>query len=269
MSHSLSFNGPPFVEDSPAPQNAINFFDTWVSKFPEGCGVTSQGQSALFEDPRILWLDEKLKSVNGKGINGLRVLEMGPLEAGHTYMLDRLGAARVDAIESNGISYLKCLVVKETMGLPSAKFELGDAVKYLEQIEEPYDLCVCSGFLYHQVDPESLIRLLGKSARYVYLWSITFHPSLYEKLPEIKQRFGDPKCVKNDDGFEYTLYPQYYGELQDYSSFWGGTQPSSCWMSSEDIQRCFRHYGFKLEAVQEEPNPFGVAISLLASVQDR
>lgn len=265
MSHSLSFQGTPFVERLPSAQNAIDLFDTWASRFPAESGLRTTGQAGLFEDERIQWLQQQMLQAQGTGVQGMRALELGPLEAGHTYMLDRLGAKSVLALESNGIAYLKCLVAKETLGMPSAHFELGDAVRFMEQVTEPFDLCVCSGFLYHQVDPERIIGLLSKTAKHLYLWTITHHPSLFEKCPEMRVRFGPPRMVEKPDGLRYTLHPHHYGEVKDYTNFWGGTQPSSCWMSSEDIQACLRHHGFQLHGVREEPNHFGVALGVYAS----
>ena len=44
-------------------------------------------------------------------LQGMNILELGPLEATHTYQLAKLGADRVLAIEAEYGSFLKCLVV--------------------------------------------------------------------------------------------------------------------------------------------------------------
>ena len=62
---------------------------------------------------------------------GFACLELGPLEAGHSYILDRAGALEVLAIEANRRAFLKCLVVKEMIGLPSVRFVLGDFNEFL------------------------------------------------------------------------------------------------------------------------------------------
>ena len=62
------------------------------------------------------------------GVTEKTILELGPLEGGHSYMLDRAGAAQVVAIEGNARAYLKCLIVKELLGLPRVQFLCGDSV---------------------------------------------------------------------------------------------------------------------------------------------
>ncbi len=85
----------------------------------------------------------------------------------------------------------------------------------------------------------------------------------------MRVRFGPPRRVEQPTGLSYTLHPHHYGEVLDYESFWGGTKPSSCWMSSEDIQACLRHHGLHIRALREEPNPFGLALGVLASREPR
>src|SRR3954464_14009309 len=100
--------------DSPKPpapsvQAAVDIFKgEWSSKFPAEAGPVTAGQWALFEDARLAWALERLGGVAGK-----TALELGPLEGGHSYMLQRSGAASVVAVEGNPRAYLKCLLVKE------------------------------------------------------------------------------------------------------------------------------------------------------------
>ncbi|WP_204348773.1 hypothetical protein, partial [Klebsiella pneumoniae] len=81
----------------------------------------------LYDDARIAWL---VSSVGG--LQGLDVLELGPLEASHTAMLLAAGAKSVLAIEANQLAFLRCLVVKELRHLRDASFQLGDFTRFLE-----------------------------------------------------------------------------------------------------------------------------------------
>ena len=133
-----------YVANSPTPQNAVDLFKgEWSSKLPDDIRVES-GTAELFSDARILQMLDRLG-----GIEGLSVLELGPLEAAHTTMLDRAGAASVTAVEANTRAYMKCLIVKELLGLKVSKFLLGDLNAYMEETTERFDLCVASGVLYH------------------------------------------------------------------------------------------------------------------------
>lgn len=87
----------------------------------------------------------------------LTVLELGPLEAGHTYMLEKMGARSIVAVEANSRAYLKCLIVKELFELKRAKFLLGDFVAYLKNNTRHFDLCLASGVLYHMQNPAELL----------------------------------------------------------------------------------------------------------------
>ena len=85
---------------SPSDQTAIDIFDdSWSSHLPiEG---TVSGSHPLFADGRIETLIEQFGS-----LKGLSVLELGPLEGGHSYMLEKAGA-HVTAIEANSSAYLR------------------------------------------------------------------------------------------------------------------------------------------------------------------
>ena len=114
------------------------------------------GSSTLFSDSRITWGVEHLD-----GVADMRALELGSLEGGHTFMLDRLGVAEVTAIEANKLAYLRSLVVKELLGIPSAQFLCGDFPAFLRQAVEAgsqWDLCLAIGVLYHQQDPVNCWR---------------------------------------------------------------------------------------------------------------
>ena len=69
----------------PTTQIAVDCISDWSSQFPSGSGLTG-GNAALFEDQRLVWALQRLGGVKGK-----RVLELGPLEGGHTYMLEQAG----------------------------------------------------------------------------------------------------------------------------------------------------------------------------------
>ena len=83
---------------------------------------------------------------------GISVLELGPLEGGHAYMLEKAGVGSVLSIEANTRAFLKCLISKEIFGLNKCHFLLGDFTEYLNKLDEHirFDLVFASGVLYHQ-----------------------------------------------------------------------------------------------------------------------
>ena len=134
-----------YVELIPTDQNALDIFKgEWSSRLPGIWKELNAGTIPLFEDPRILWAADQLG-----GFGNQRVLELGPLEAGHSYMLETLGADTVIAVEANKRAYLKCLIIKEILNLKRCRFELGDCVTFLRENQTAFDVCLASGVLYH------------------------------------------------------------------------------------------------------------------------
>jgi hypothetical protein len=254
----------PFVLTPPSPQNAIDLFaGEWASRFPPDGPAVQAGAVPLFEDPRMAWADNTLRELSGQGFSGQTVLELGPLEAGHTYALARLGAKEITAIEANARAYLKCLVAKEVLDIPRCHFLLGDAVSYLRTTPQTFDVGFACAFLYHMVEPVEVLALLARCCRRVFLWTVFYDESLFVKQPEMTPRFG-PGRDHEFGGFRHTLYPHYYGDGVDYRKFLGGTQPSCCWMKGAEVIAALRHFGFNSIVSHEEENPFGKAISVVA-----
>src|SRR6185312_11512722 len=148
------------------PQAAVDIFkDAWSSVLPEHLGLAA-GNARLFDDPRIHWLLQQLG-----GIDGWRVLELGPLEGGHSYMLQAAGAGKVVAVEACALSYLKCLLVRDLCQLQRVDFRYGDFMTLLANEPTRYDLIVASGVLYHQRDPLACIARMARRSDRVFLWT--------------------------------------------------------------------------------------------------
>ena len=89
-----------YARDAPNPQQTLDIFaGAWSSQFPAELGLRA-GASALFEDPRL----QRLIELAG-GIKDYRVLELGPLEGAHSYMMEKAGARSVLAIEACVMSF--------------------------------------------------------------------------------------------------------------------------------------------------------------------
>ena len=162
----------------PSPENLVALFeDQWVSALP---GFPS-GDVGLFEDDRIRWAIDLAGGVAGK-----RVLELGPLEGAHSYMLHRGGAAQVTAIEANTLCYVKCLLVQQLFDLDRVEFQLGNFVPWLETTDDAYDLVVAAGVLYHLADPVPVLDRLCQVSSEVYLWT---HFVDFEAMPKTDRRY--------------------------------------------------------------------------------
>jgi protein-L-isoaspartate O-methyltransferase len=234
-----------YTSEPPSPQLAVDIFaGEWSSHLPDHLKVVSGG-SRLFEDSRI---DRIIEWVGD--IRGMRVLELGPLEGGHTYMLDRAGAV-VEAIEANSRAYLKCLVVKELLGLQHARFLRGDFVAYMKQNVEPYDLVLASGVLYHMTEPVELLELLAVTGRRVAIWTHYFDRDVLTDSATAAN-FRLPAEPVTVDGTTYLMHPRQYLEQLSWRGFGGGSRSYARWMEREDILDLLHRLGFDSLDVSHE-----------------
>ena len=222
-----------YTAQAPDPQVTLDLFrGEWSSRVP--IAFASTGHAALFRDDRITWLIEQDQSYPDKV-----ALELGPLEAGHTYMLERAGYA-VTAVEANNRAFLKCLVVKELLGLKS-HFLFGDLNEHLKTCPEA-GLCVASGILYHQLDPINTLRLIAAKAERLFLWT-HYYDHRYCQTPNFTQT---PTIQALP--FPHTLYPRGYNQALEWDGFCGGPAPSANWLSRADLLQALDHVGFEVKA---------------------
>jgi len=227
-----------YIRSPPSGEAAINIFrGEWSSKLPPPYDSCT-GTSSLFDDARITWAETLLN-----GFEGLRILELGPLEAGHTTMLERAGAASIKAIEANSRSFLKCLIVKELLGLQRSSFLHGDFMEYLPNTPDRYDLCVASGVLYHMRDPVEALRLIGGVSDTILLWTHYFDEEAVMKRPELVAKFSS-RASKNMGEFGYDEYRYEYGDALNWQGFCGGSSSYSNWLSRDAIIWVLQNLGF-------------------------
>lgn len=245
----------------PSPTNALTMFPgTWSSSLPDGAGP---GSVPLFEDHRIAWLCERLGS-----ITDWRVLELGPLEGGHTYMLEK-GGAQVTAIEGNHDSFLRCLITKNLLALKS-EFVLGDFAKSFGE-GKSWDLVIASGVLYHMTDPVDLIRRIAAASDRVFLWTHYFHPETELWNESVRDMIGTkwrPDLMRTIEvgDLKVRIVPQSYGDALGWDGFCGGPEAHSNWIYRADLLQLIAGLGFrKIEIAFDHPeHPNGPAFCVLA-----
>jgi hypothetical protein len=243
----------------PCLQNAIDVVVGWNTSFPPEYELKA-GSLATYNDPRILWAMECFGPLDDR-----RVLELGPLEGGHTSMLDAAGA-RIDAIEANQLAFTRCLVTKEIMGLTRSRFWLGDFVKALENWEQRYDFIVASGVLYHLKDPLHLIELMAKRTDAIYVWT--------HVVDEVAMPPSDPRRLvfsssvenKQFHGINVRSYRRTYAQTQNNVAFCGGMNDEHRWLHRDDLLEALKVVGFHdIRTSHEQPDhPAGPALSIFA-----
>ena len=194
------------------------------------------------------------------------MLELGPLEGFHTYMLHQAGAASLDAIEANALAFIRCLITKETLRLDRARFYLGDFMKWLEAREARYDLVVASGVLYHSHDPVRLLELIGERADALFLWTHYFDDTAMPRGDLRRVPFSEQVEVRECRGVEVRLHERSYYKAWRDPAFCGGLQDRHFWVDREDILKLLSALGFdRVTITDEEPDhKNGPAFSVLA-----
>ncbi len=248
-----------FVDRLPSAQNAVDIFkDRWASTIPSVGNHLQSGNAPHFTmDNRPYMAAQAFGDVMER-LDGFDILELGPLEGGHTYQLELLGAA-VTAIEGNTEAFLKCLIVKELLNLKS-KFYLGDFVKYLESSSKTYDMIFASGVLYHMPDPATVIKLICERTDKCFVWMHYWTAGA--------EKNGLTKRVPNKLKFldmDLTYYNVDYGDTTSSGRFWGGLESYSSWMEKDEIELVFRRCGFtNFKIVEEAPDhPSGPCFSFV------
>lgn len=250
-----------YVTLAPSHQNALDIFkDQWTSRLPSPWNLLAAGSTPLFEDPRTTWAIAELGGVQDK-----TVLELGPLEGGHSYMLEKAGAKSVLAIEANTKAFLRCLIVKEILGLEKVRFLCGDFRPFLASNQERFDVVFASGVLYHMTDPVRLLFDITRVTPQVYLWTHYFEPDLIAKNEVVRDRLGPAQCLEFE-GFAYELHNYNYDISLNWSGFCGGSAPYCAWLTRDSILGALRHFGFtNISVAFESPNhPNGPCLSIVA-----
>jgi hypothetical protein len=241
----------------PQPENLVALFQgQWVSALP---GLAS-GDVPLFADDRIQWAIEL-----AGGVDGRRVLELGPLEGGHTFMLERAGASHVHAIEANTLCYLKCLLVQQLFGLDRTTFELGNFVPWLLETDERFDVVVAAGVLYHLSDPVPVLDAICRAGDRVYLWT---HYVDLELMPATDRRYKRWFVGVEEHEYAGKPYPlhrrAYKKSPTNEPKFIGGVHTTTAWIEKQTILDVFASHGFEVEVAHQADNHSGPSASFFA-----
>ena len=250
-----------YVRSAPSAQTALDIFKgEWAAALPAPFEHLKAGQLNLFYDNRAFWALNELG-----GCEGYHVLELGPCEGQHSYMLEQRGAASVISVEANTRGYLKCLIVKEVLGLKKVNFLCGDFVSYLEETDAQFDLIFSAGVLYHMRDPVGLISQLARHTNRVYIWTHYYEHEILQQIPALKGRYLVHTPAETQ-GFRYTMHRQEYKESLATPGFSGGSAHFSNWLSREDMLGALSHFGFRDIRINNEmrDHPHGPCFDIVA-----
>jgi hypothetical protein len=254
-----------FADRAPGPQAAVDIFaGQWITAFPPELGITA-GPVNHFDpnvDPRVPWVASQLPN----GLHGMSVLELGPFEGYQTALIEGEGAASVLAVEGSETAYLKCLIVKELLGL-KARFLYGDVLKYLASTTDRFDIVWTSGILYHQTDPVGLLERVAACTDRVFLHTHYVDPD--RTSTSLADARFDPKgdVIVTWHGRMLRLHCYRYVDDWATKGFAGGPRDHALWMERDDIEFVLRELGLTeiTFGVVDRENPAGAAMFLLAA----
>lgn len=245
---------------APSAQNAVDAVPGWCTALPRETGAAA-GALALTQDDRIAWMIEALGSVAG-----MEVLELGPLDGGHTAMLHGAGAARIEAVEANRLAFLRCLVTKNLLGLDRARFHHGDISAGLGTVERRYDLILASGILYHLADPVAVLRRLAPLTDRLFLWTHVVDPAAMPEGDARRGAFTGAVREIDHDGLVLRLHERRYHGAERDVRFCGGPRDVHVWMEREGLLALVDRLGYdRVRTAHETPDAAGgPALSILA-----
>jgi hypothetical protein len=249
-----------YVSSSPSSQNAVDAIAGWNTSFPPQYGLKA-GPLAAYSDPRILWAIKCFGSLEGRN-----VLELGPLEGGHTAMLEAAGA-RVAAIEEDQVAFLRCLIAREILGLTQCKFWLGDFMMALENWEQRYDLIVACGVLHHLTEPLRLIELAAKRADAIYIWARVVTDEALASRSWRRIIFAQPAEHRLFHGIDVRAYRRRHAAHdQEDVAFCGYMYDEHHWLHRDDLLEALKVVGFHdIRTSHDEPHGrSGPALSVFA-----
>lgn len=254
-----------YILKEPDNQNVIDIFQgEWASYLPASSGViTKPGEADLFEDARVTWTEEVFGN-----FKNWTILELGPLEAGHSYMFQQRHAAKIVSIEANTRAFLKCLCIKEILGLDRVGFKLGDFMSFLRSDNSKYDMVFASGVLYHMEDPLELLHLISKVSERAFIWTHYYDTDIITANDTLAHKFN-PVCSMDYEGISYEYSTQSYKEALNWSGFCGGPQPVSKWLTRDSLIKALKQFGFVNIQINfdHHHHPNGPALAICAAKQ--
>lgn len=251
-----------YVLEEPSNQNILDIFKgEWSSQLPDNHSlITHPGTVKLFEDSRVAWAEECL----GNFANW-KILELGPLEGGHSYMFQNRKASKVISIEANTRAFLKCLCIKEVLKLDRVEFKLGDFMSFLKKEDSKYDMVFASGVLYHMEEPIELLELISKVSEKAFIWTHYYDEDLISRRGGLAHKYK-PVVSFDYNGVTYEYSVQSYKNALSWQGFCGGPQPVSKWLTRESILKALRQFGFvDIQINFDQPDhPHGPAFAICA-----
>ncbi|GIW79286.1 MAG: hypothetical protein KatS3mg105_1093 [Gemmatales bacterium] len=176
-------------------------------------------------------------------VRDLSVLELGPYRGHHTFMLDKLGAKRIVAVEGREGNLRECEKVKERFGLEKATFVLQNIEELADGAEPrfhgPFDLVFCLGLLYHLPDPVKALCWCRRQAPSLFLGTHYVEPAEADRYTT-SHFTADASLERNGQRFHGLWYHEKGREHGP-----AGLSPRSFWPYEPDLIAMLELAGYR------------------------
>jgi len=193
-------------------------------------------------------------------LNGLTAIDLGSKEGYNSFDLIECGASRVLGLEARESFLQEAEETRKQLGYDNVSFQQADVRKIDEFGFGRFDLCLCSGLLYHMQNPFNLLKRMRNICRYIALethvaptfFDLFFTSYKYRKNLQFKQR----KVSLDGHLFEGRL--NIFPPTQDMKNTSGSiVSRATFWLSLDSLKEAFTLAGFDLEAVYFGATPAG------------
>ncbi|WP_168991644.1 bifunctional 2-polyprenyl-6-hydroxyphenol methylase/3-demethylubiquinol 3-O-methyltransferase UbiG [Paraburkholderia sp. UYCP14C] len=194
------------------------------------------------------------------------MLELGPMEGGHTFMMAKGGASRVLAVEANSKSFLKCLLVQNALKF-NAEFMYGDFRELLKKRDQRFDMILASGVLYHMIDPVSLLEDMAHASDSICIWTHYYDAEVARTNSNMQNHVDPAPTISEFRGREVHTHRYSYFDSVNNAKFIGGTAPQANWLTRESMMAVLDALGMTVIVGLDDrdQHPAGPSILLYAA----
>jgi len=184
-------------------------------------------------------------------IAGQSVLDLGCKEGYNSFDFCDLGATRVLGVEARKSFLDEALKEKARGAYPQAQFTLGDARIIDEAGFGSFDICLCSGLLYHMQDPVDLLARIGKISRRLVLETHVALPAWLDPFVGGKYRCNlQRKVVTREFGrSHYQGRRNIFPASVDMGTTSGSVDShETLWLTIDSLKKALQNAGFEISA---------------------
>jgi SAM-dependent methyltransferase len=182
---------------------------------------------------------------------GQSVLDLGCKEGYNSLDLCDLGATKVLGVEARESFVQEALKEKAAGAYAQANFMLGDARSIDEAGIGSFDICLCSGLLYHMQDPVDLLARIGKISRHLVLETHVALPIWLDPFVGAKYRSNLQRKVMTREfgGSQYRGRRNIFPASVDMGTTSGSVDShETFWLTIASLKKALQSGGFEVTA---------------------